>query len=331
VKSSYLNPFKISTLFMAFSCAPLSNYACAGLSAKQQESKIQGITLYNQYKPAESELRIAAEAGDTEAQFYLAEELREQKRYITKESQKWYEAAATQGDLYAMLRLATSNSDLCSLLNSCTDGSKKPAEWLELLNKEAGLQAKDGDGEAMYILYLATGKLEWLEKSAVASFARGQWLLANRYKEGERFFFPWKRNEEVGRWLKASAENGFPEGMLEYGGFLYETSGDVRVARHWIEEAAKTGHVSGVSSYGAYVAHAPALYDFPLDLVKGYALTSLLTELDGGGNIKPYVDEALPEIGKKMSPAQISEAKALAKQWKETHPPLSFFPGKFGF
>ncbi|HEX4550300.1 sel1 repeat family protein [Pseudomonas sp.] len=303
----------------------------ADLSSSQKEAKERGLVLYNQYKPAAAELKIAAEAGDAEAQYYFAEELRQQKQYITSEAQKWYESAALQGDLYAMLRLATSNNDLCEVMNNCPQGSKKRADWLELLNKETVRKSDDGDGEAMYIKYLSSGELEWLEKSATANFARGQWLLANRYKEGEKFFLPWKRTEEVGRWLKASAENGFPAGMLEYSAFLYENGGDIGVARHWIEEAAKTGYESGVSSYGAYLAHAPSLYDFPLDLVKGYALTSLLKELDGGGNIQPYVDEVLPEIAEKMSAEQLIEAKVFAQQWKSTHPPLSFYPVKYGF
>jgi hypothetical protein len=301
------------------------------LTHEQFQAKIQGIELYNQYKPAAAELKIAAEAGDAESQYYLGEELRQQKQYITAEAQKWYEAAALQGDLYAMLRLATSNNDLCEVMNNCPEGTKKRTDWLELLNKESKQKADNGDGEAMYIKYLSSGQLEWLEKSAAANFSRGQWLLANRYKEGEKFFLPWKRTEEVGRWLKASAENGFPAGMLEYSAFLYENGGDIGVARHWIEEAAKTGYESGVSSYGAYLAHAPSLYDFPLDLVKGYALTSLLKELDGGGNIQPYVDEVLPEISEKMSAEQIAEARVFAQQWKNTHPPLSFYPGKYGF
>lgn len=309
----------------------MSNQALAELTPPQQSAKERGLALYNQYKPATVELRIAADAGDAESQYFLAEELRQQKQYITEESQKWYEAAASQGELYAALRLSKSNNDLCAVINNCPEGSKTKEEWRIFLIKEAERRSNNGDGEAMYIMYLVTGKLEWLEKSAEADFGRSQWLLANRYKEGEKFLLPWKRNDEIGRWLKASAENGFPDGMLEYSAFLYENGGDLSVARHWIEEAAKTGYQSGVSSYGAYLAHTPALYDFPLDVVKGYALTSLLLELDGGGNVKPYVDEVLPEIAQKMTSSQIAEAKVFASQWKATHPPLSFYPGKFGF
>ena len=60
----------------------MSCHARADLTPQQQQSKIQGLALYNQYKIATPELRIAAEAGDREAQFYLAEELRQQLSLI---------------------------------------------------------------------------------------------------------------------------------------------------------------------------------------------------------------------------------------------------------
>jgi hypothetical protein len=57
----------------------------------------------------------------------------------------------------------------------------------------------------------------------------------------------------------------------------------------------------------------------------------LLLELDGGGDAKVYAEDVLPEIGAKMTPEQIEEAKAFAQEWKASHPPLSFFPEKLGF
>ena len=44
------------------------------LTPEQQAAKVRGITLYNQYKNGEPDLRIAAMAGDREAQYYLAED-----------------------------------------------------------------------------------------------------------------------------------------------------------------------------------------------------------------------------------------------------------------
>lgn len=149
-----------SKWFAGLLAITLCSQAHADLSSSQKEAKERGLVLYNQYKPAAAELKIAAEAGDAESQYYLGEELRQQKQYITAEAQKWYEAAALQGDLYAMLRLATSNNDLCEVMNNCPEGTKKRTDWLELLNKESEQKADNGDGEAMYIKYLSSGQLE---------------------------------------------------------------------------------------------------------------------------------------------------------------------------
>jgi TPR repeat protein len=304
-------------------------HASAELTAEQQTAKDRGITLFNQYKAAATELRIAAEAGDAEAQFYLAEELRKETQFLTADAQKWYEASAAQGDYYSMFKLATSEGDLCATANKCPAGSKSAGAWLELLIKTAEPRALKGDAEAMAIMYHAKSDLTWLEKSAEAGYAPAQWLLANRYSEGEGSFLPWNRKSAEEKWLKASAEGGFPKAMIEYISILYER-GDMEGVRHWLEVAANTGYQDAVSSYGAYLSHTPDKVGYPIDLVKGFALVSLLKELDGGGNVQVYVEGKLPVIAKKMTPEQILEANDFAKKWKATHPPLSFYPEKLG-
>ncbi|MFH0020374.1 tetratricopeptide repeat protein [Pseudomonas fluorescens] len=309
----------------------LPNYAAAQLTFQQHNAKLLGITLFNQYKTAEPALSLAAKAGDAEAQFYLAEELRLRKQLMTTETQNWYEASASQGNYYAMYRLATSSTSLCSLINQCPQGSKKPSEWLDLLIKTATPRALSGDGEAMAVLYNATSDLEWLKKSAAAGYAPSQWLLANRYAEGEgTFLLPWKRKHAEEELLRSASEGGYPPAMVEYISILFQRN-DLEGVRHWWEVAANTGYQTAVASYGAYLSHTPDKVGYPIDLVKGYALTSLLTELDGGGNIQVYVESKLPKIAEKMTPAQIDEAEKYAIEWKATHPPLSFFPEKLGF
>ncbi|MBP5952879.1 tetratricopeptide repeat protein [Pseudomonas sp. P42] len=321
---------KPTKIFAAFTIV-FSSFAFAQLSPAEQSAKDRGIMLFNQLKYAEPELRIAADAGDQDAQFYLAEEIRQQKQRMTAESQKWYEASASQGNYYAMFKLATTASDLCSVGNQCPQGSKKPADWLGLLIKTAEPHALKGDGEAMAVLYNATADLQWLEKAAATGYAPSQWLLANRYAEGKgTFLLPWKRKDAEEKLLKDASEGGFPKAMMEYVAILFQKN-DLEGVRHWLEVAANTGYQDAVATYGAYIAHTPNKVEYPLDLIKGYALTSLLKELDGGGNIQVYVDEMLPEIAEKMTAAQIEEAKKYAAEWKSTHPPLSFFPEKLGF
>ena len=118
--------------------------------------------------------------------------------------------------------------------------------------------------------------------------------------------------------------------MGQYMGVLHE-KGDLKGARYWLEQAAAQGSQAAVGSYGAYLAHTPDQLGYPLDLVKGYGLVSLLLELDGGGGVEEYVADKLELIAAKMTPEQIEEAKAFAKEWKASHPPLSFFPDKLGF
>lgn len=308
-----------------------SGHTLAQLTPYQQAAKIRGIMLFKQYKPAESELRVAAEAGDSEAQFYLADELRQQKQRMTVEAQKWYEASASQGDYYAMFKLATTSGDPCSVINQCPPGSKKPSEWLDLLIKTATPRAVSGDGEAMAILYNATAELKWLERSAAVGYAPSQWLLANRYAEGEgTFLLPWKRKNAEEELLKSASEGGYPPAMIEYISILFQRN-DLESVRYWWEVAAKTGYQAAIASYGAYLSHTPDKVGYSIDLVKGYALVSLLKELDGGGNIQAYVEGKLPQIAEKMTPAQIEEAKKYAIEWKTTYPPPSFFPEKIGF
>ena len=305
--------------------------AWAQLTPEQQAAKERGLMLYNQYKEAVPDLRIAAEAGDREAQYFLAESLRLEKRYMTTEAHHWYEAAAQQGDYYAMIRLGRSGNDLCTVMNNCPPGRKSPEEWLREAQKRAEPQAQQGDAEAMYILAQLTGSRDWMKKAAHAGHAIAQYWMATITSQGEGFFFPpGKRQEAVEKWFKTAAESGHPLSMIYYANIKYENK-EYAAVRHWIEQAAKTGYATAVADLGTYSSHTPNMIDLPLDLIKGYALIYLLRELDGGGNIQSYVEDKLPEIAAKMTPEQIEQAKVFAQEWKATHPPLSFFPDKLGY
>lgn len=321
---------KSTSLAIAMTLLFLASQAFAQLTAPQETAKVRGLELYNQMKAISALpfLTVAAEAGDMDSQYYLAEALRKNNRYITPEAQKWYEAAAAQGDFYAMIQLGRSTDDMCKIIENCPDSKKKPIEWLNQAQRLAKPKAEQGDAEAMFIMYQLTIDQDWLEKSANAGNAIAQYWMAIGEQEGSGvFLLPWKRSESIAKWLKASSEGGYPKAMMAYVAALYK-EGDMAGVRHWLEEAAKTGEQNAVSTYGAYLTHTPDRVGYPLDLVKGYGLVSLLKELDGGGSAQVYLEEKLPEIAAKMTPEQIKEANEFAKNWKATHPPLSFFPEK---
>lgn len=303
----------------------------AGLAPDAQRAKQRGIELFNQYRAAEPDLRIAAEAGDSEAQYYLAEALRKKNRFINFEASKWYEAAAEQGHYYAMIRLGRSGEDLCAVMDNCTKGRKTPAEWLEHAFNLAKPLAEKDDAEAMYVMYHITGDMDWLVRSAEAGHSIAQYWMAVFTREGHGFFWlPWERSKVVEKWAKASADGGYPRGMMVYVSVLFE-KGDMNGARYWTEKAAEAGYQSAVGEYGAYLGHEPDQFGYPLDLVKGYAMILQLRPLDGGGDVQVFVNEMIPLMSARMTPDQIEKAESLAKEWKATHPPVSFFPHELGW
>ncbi|MHC8407239.1 SEL1-like repeat protein [Pseudomonas sp. TMB3-21] len=308
----------------------ISSYSSAELSPDQRIAKVTGITLYNQFKAISATpfLRIAADAGDPEAQYYLGESIRKNKRYITSEAYSAYEAAALQGDIYAMIRLAQEKSDLCVAMNNCPKGRKKAGEWGRMALDAATVKASEGDAEAMYLRYVVTGDKKWLDKAAESGFAYAQYFSGVMYRQSRGFFItPSKRAETIEKLMKSSAEGGYPQGMLEYGAILAEKK-DLQGYRFWNEKAAATGYVTAVFSHGWNLGKEPSEFGYTYDSVKSYALLNVLLELDGGGGMPDYVNYILPGISAKMTQQQIEEAKNLSKQWKETHPPLSFFPEK---
>ena len=309
-----------------FSCS-----AVAQLTHEQQAAKDKGLTLYNQSDWYDSQplLQIAAEAGDRMAQYYLGEAIRLSKRYTTAEAKRWYEAAAEQGDLYAMLRLS-SKDDLCRYMGTCN--GKIGEQWRKQAVKIARERAGRGDTEAMIVLYLANQGLAWLEKAAEAGDGFGQYLLASVYESGKGWFLiPGSREKAIGKWFKASAENGFPPGMYLYTNFLYEHGGSETDVGYWLKKTAEAGHIEAMVSYALNIAHLPERYGLPLDLVKAYGFTYMLSKLEGGGVGPEDGKRNLPRVAEKMNEQEIQEGIAFAKEWEKTHPPLSYFDPVYGY
>lgn len=305
--------------------------AHAQLTSEQRKAKEKGLELYQQSDWYDSQplLKVAAESGDSTAQYYLAEAIRLSNRYTTDEARRWYEAAAEQGDLYAMLRLS-SKDDLCNEMGSCA--SKSGKDWREQALKVARERAGNGDSDAMTVLYTANQGPDWLEKAANAGNGFAQKIHAGVYQDGGGWFLiPGSREKAVERWSRASAEGGYAPGMYLYANFLYEKNSSKEEIGHWLKKAAEAGHIDAAGGYALTVAHLPDSYDFPLDLVKAYGITYLISKLQGGGVAPEDARRNLPETAEKMNPEEIESEIAFAKEWKKQHPPLSYFVTAFGY
>jgi TPR repeat protein len=247
---------------------------------------------------------------------------------MTPEAQHWYETAALNGSIYAMIQLGRAKNDLCAIMENCPPSKKTQAEWFVEAKKITLPKANDGDPESLYLMYEITLDHKWLEKSANAGYPLAQYWMAVSERQGEGYFFiPGGRDASVRRWLLLSSEGGNPKAMMEYLETLY-VKGEMESTRHWLEVAAATGEQAALSNYGAYISHTPDKVGYPLDLVKGYAIFSLLKELGDSGGVQDYVDRKIEKIAEKMTPEQIEQSKIVAQEWKATHPPISFFPEK---
>ncbi|WP_223825391.1 tetratricopeptide repeat protein [Halopseudomonas salina] len=313
-------------ILMCFAVCPV----WAELTPEQQAAKEHGSILYRQFKAisAEPYLTIAAEAGDAESQFLLAEALRKNNRFMTPEAYRWLEASAEQDNSYAMIRLGRSGDGLCAVMGNCSEGTKTPEQWLaEALQLNEG-GAAQGDPEAMYLMYKITLDREWLKKASEAGHALAQYWLAGYTEDGMGLYlWPGSRQEAVKKWYKASAEGGYPLSMKDYATILLIEK-DYSGYRYWIEKVAETGYVSGVYEYSMMLID-PRYDGYKKDMVKGYGLLLLFLELEGGGFLnKETIEKELPQYAEKMTAEQLEQAREFAAEWKATHPPLSFFPQK---
>lgn len=304
--------------------------ARAQISNEQHSAKDRGIQLYNQFKAVSAQpyLKKAAKSGDAEAQYYLGEAIRTNHKYMTAEAVSSYEAAALQGDIYSMIRLAGEKNDLCVVMKNCSKTRKEPGEWGKMASDTASARAAEGSAEAMYLKYRVTGDDKWLEKSAENGYVFSQYFLGIMYRQGHgHFLLPSRRAEAIEGLMKASAEGGYPKAMLEYGAILAEKN-DYQGFRYWNKKAAEAGYAIAVFGYGSYLGEQKSEFGFTYDPVNSYALLSVLLKLDGGGGMVDLVNFKLPELSAKMTAEQIVKATELAKEWADTHPPLSFFPDK---
>ncbi|SDT60631.1 hypothetical protein SAMN05216222_5400 [Pseudomonas prosekii] len=310
--------------------AGLSFQASAQTSDEQQSAKVRGLELYNQFKAVSAlpDLKHAAEGGDAEAQYFLGEAIRTNNKYMTAEAVSSYESAALQGDIYSMIRLAGEKNHLCVAMKNCSKTRKEPGAWGKMALDTASARSAEGSAEAMYLKYRVTGDDKWLEKSAENGYVFSQYFLGIMYRQGHgHFLLPSRRAEAIEGLMKASAEGGYPKAMLEYGAILAEKN-DYQGFRYWNKKAAEAGYAIAVFGYGSYLGEEKSEFGFTYDPINSYALLSVLLELDGGGGMVDLVNFKLPELSAKMTAEQIVKSTELAKEWADTHPPLSFFSDK---
>ncbi|MGP0175079.1 tetratricopeptide repeat protein [Pseudomonas sp. NCHU5208] len=304
----------------------------SGLSHAQEageDSFEKGMVLYNQNKWVESQspLKVAAEAGGREAQYYLAESIRLANRYMTNEAASWYVAAAEQGDIFAMLRL--SKRDTLCIAKKCAKDNKF---WEKKALEVAGRKASEGDSSAMYAMYFLTGDKKWLMKSAEAGNGEAGYFLVRLMLDDT-----WDREtgrsaltKEAKQYLEKAAFDGNPNAMELFSEFLSE-EGDYQSSKKWLESCLDTSHYECILRM-EMIHQGDNIRDEGLGYKpeKAIAYGLFLFRVDSLGSPKPETD-LTPEFRESLTSEDKARGEAFFKEWKETHPPVSYHVRKFGF
>ncbi len=316
---------------LVLSCLSFSFAATAApLTPEQQQGKEQGIIYYmiGLCNHAAPYLKQAAEAGDKDSQYYYADCRYQKDQMLTDESAYWYQQAAEQGDIYAMMRLS-GNDRWCKTFNQCPKNIDTTA-WRNKAKQQALTKAKQDDGEAMLQLYLMTDDLSWLEKGAAAGDPVAQYTLARKYDDrAGHFATPELREAAVAKWMKASAEQGYPKAMYRYA-FILSRQKKIDEAQQYLIDSVNTGYVNAIFTYGLFLKDGGGdEFNIQQDFVKSYALFSLLISHNtrNSSRAESVIKNRMPPLSKE----QLEQAKAYAEQWQKEHPPLSEYYTKYHY
>jgi hypothetical protein len=247
---------------------------------------------------------------------------------MTDESQKWYEAAAEQGDLYAMIRLG-STDDLCgSLQKKCKKDRKY---WTAEARGQAKKRANSGDKDAMEVMYYLSSDRSWLRKATELGNSDASHLMAKLLLSDTREDDTGKTTltSEAEIYLRKSAESGNPKAMDLLSSVLNE-EGEYSESKEWLEKCLLTSHYNCV--LGLEIIHKQLIdkyknLDYNPDKSIAYGL--LLFRRDALGKAK--TSSMFDTFEDELTAEQKAEGEKFFHEWKKIHPPLSYHVPKLGF
>ena len=327
------------TAMVGLGCTTLMISPAWALDEEAQAAKEEGMRLWgiHQWELMQPPLEIAAEAGDTEAMYYLGEANRLLSRGLSQAALDWYYQAAQHGEPYAMLRLFDGGA--CELGDVCPEsGDDWPQKALELTLPKA----EAGDAEAMAELYNIYYYVEdpdedeamaWLHRAAEAGNVNAiNWLGELARNDEQGYANDTERLEEAEVWFRKAAEAGYAPAMNNLASVLNNLD-QSEEAWEWIVKASEAGHINGrgwlaacnIEPKGADMNLCRSAPD--LDPAKGWAILRAMNEEAPGTSS----ERLLRVYGESVTPKQREEGEAMMDEWLNREPPLSYFPEKFGY
>ncbi len=118
------------------------------------------------------------------------------------------------------------------------------------------------------------------------------------------------------REFRSLAEQGFPPAQYNFG-LMYENGRGVpqddAEAMKWFRKAAEQGHAKAQNNLGVNYHTGEGV---PQDYVQALMWYNLAASKSPPGELRDMAVENRDDVAKRMTPAQISEAKKLAREWR---------------
>ncbi len=149
--------------------------------------------------------------------------------------------------------------------------------------------------------------------------ASAQYFLGRMYHEGKGV--P-EDNKIAFRWTRKAAEQGHPEAGSLLGLLYAQGQGVARddaEAARWFHRAAARGDATGQTKMGMCYMRGLGV---PRDHLKAYMWFDLAAARSTGHDLSCNLNLRDTLAGMHLTPAQVSEAQRLARQWKPEHLPL---------
>jgi len=190
--------------------------------------------------------------------------------------------------------------------------------------KEFKPLAEHGDADAQGYMgemyYLGRGvpqsyvkAAKWYRKAAEQGDDEAQFELGLAYAEGQGV--PQDYAEAV-KWFRKAAEQGFPPAQRELGGIYANGQGvpqDHAEAIRWYRKAAEQGDDEAQFELGWAYTDGKSV---PQDFIQAYMWFDLAAAHENDTYAEDYAGDFRDSLAEKMTPAQIAEARRLAREWK---------------
>ena len=143
--------------------------------------------------------------------------------------------------------------------------------------------------------------------------ARAQYNLGSMYHVGQGVTQDYA---EAVRWYQKAAEQGYAGAQYNLG-FMYDeglgVTQDYAEALHWYRKAAEKGDGHAQNSLGVMYDNGKGV---PLDYAQAHMWYNLAASRLRPGELRYEAAKNRDDVAKRMTPAQISEAQKLAREWR---------------